>query len=92
MGEEYDGPEGWENWCFCSTLEHAGGWVPKQIIEQLGNGSGLALDDYTAVELNVDEGEALLGTRVLNGWVWCRQSTNDREGWVPLENLQPVAE
>lgn len=92
VGEEYTGPEGWDNWFLCRTPGQEPGWVPGQIIEHLGDSSGRALDDYTARELNVLEGELLIGTRTLNGWVWCRKSAGSESGWVPLENLKEVVE
>lgn len=92
VGEEYEGSEGWDNWFYCSTPGQEPGWVPGQVIERLGDSSGRALDDYTARELNVLEGELLTGTRILNGWVWCEKSGSTESGWVPLENLKEVGE
>lgn len=92
VGEEYEGSEGWDNWFFCSTPGQEPGWVPGQVIERRGDSSGRALDDYTARELSVLEGELLIGTRILNGWVWCEKSGSTESGWVPLENLKEVVE
>lgn len=88
--EKYEGPEGWSDWYFCTTPGHTGGWVPAQAIERLGDGTGRASEDYIARELNVDEGDLLFGSRLLNGWVWCRRPSGTESGWVPLENLLPV--
>ncbi|MDN7142097.1 hypothetical protein KC131_15730 [Pseudomonas sp. JQ170] len=82
IGERYEGAEGWDNWYFCTTPGHAGGWVPGQVIERLQGERGRALEDYCARELDVDPGERLEGGRQLNGWVWC--SKGDQAGWVPL--------
>ncbi|PCF94928.1 SH3 domain-containing protein [Vreelandella nigrificans] len=92
VGEEYEGAESWDNWFFCSTSGQEPGWVPGQVIERFGGSSGRALDDYTARELNVLEGELLVGTKSLNGWVWCEKSACPESGWVPLENLKEVSE
>lgn len=92
IGEKYEGPEGWEDWYFCTIPGHEGGWVPRQIIERIEGNIGQALEDYTAFELDVDAGEMLMGTRTLNGWVWCQLLSREGEGWVPLENLQPANE
>lgn len=91
-GEKYDGPEDWEDWYYCTIPGHESGWVPRQIIERTEGDAGQALEDYTAMELDVDEGDVLTGARILNGWVWCRNAAASIEGWVPLENLQPVSE
>lgn len=91
VGERYEGPEGWDDWIFCSTASHPGGWVPAQLIEATGPGVGRAMADYSARELDVNEGEALTGERELNGWAWCVRSGGLDAGWVPLANLVRVA-
>jgi hypothetical protein len=88
VGEKYEGPEGWDNWLFCETPGQKGGWVPAQIIEVINDKLARAREDYTARELDVLEGDLLVGTRTLNGWVWCERSDTLESGWVPLENLQ----
>ena len=88
VGEKYEGPEGWENWIFCESPGQKGGWVPAQIIEIITDKTARAREDYTARELDVQKGELVIGTRVLNGWVWCEKSDRSESGWVPLENLQ----
>ena len=88
VGEKYNGPEGWDNWLFCETPGQIGGWVPAQIIEIVNDKTARAREDYTARELNVREGDLLLGTRTLNGWVWCKRIDSLESGWVPLANLQ----
>lgn len=90
IGEEYEGSEGWDNWFFCSTPGQEPGWVPGQVIERVDGSDGRALDDYTARELDVQEGEVLTGTRTLNGWRWCEKPGGSASGWVPLENLKEI--
>lgn len=90
VGEVYEGPEGWDNWLFCETPGQKGGWVPAQIIETVNDKNARALEDYTAKELNVREGSLLLGSRTLNGWVWCRSIDSLESGWVPLANLKQL--
>ncbi|MFN3880491.1 MAG: SH3 domain-containing protein [Nitrincola lacisaponensis] len=92
VGEEYKGSEGWDNWILCTTPGQKPGWVPGQIIERFGNLHGKALDDYTAKELNVLEGDLLLCSKSLNGWLWCEKLTSAESGWVPLGNLKEVTE
>ena len=71
IGEKYKGPEKWDNWYFCTTVDqNSSGWVPAQIIQWKGT-EGIAEEDYTAKELDVDEGEHLVGLKELNGWIWC---------------------
>lgn len=90
VGAEYSGPEGWDNWWFCETPGQKGGWVPAQFIELLGGKAGRALDDYTARELDAEEGDLLVGMCVLNGWAWCEHAGNSEQGWIPIRNLEEV--
>lgn len=90
VGERYQGPENWENWIFCNTSGQKGGWVPAQIIEMLSSQTAQALEDYTARELNVKKGDIVLGSQIMNGWVWCEDPNGSSSGWVPLENLEEL--
>ncbi|MDH7605495.1 MAG: SH3 domain-containing protein [Melioribacter sp.] len=87
LGKKYDGPEDWPNWLYCYKLNSSQeGWVPEQIIRKTGE-YGIVEKDYTAKELDVEEGEQVDGTREINGWIWCRRDKNYEEGWVPKSNL-----
>jgi hypothetical protein len=90
VGKKYEGSENWTDWYFCSAPGQKGGWVPGQFIERLDRSSGAMLEDYTAKELDVDEGDTLVGLRELNGWIWCHRSGNGELGWVPLECVTEV--
>lgn len=90
VGEKHEGPEGWDNWFFCETPGQKGGWVPAQIIENVDEKNSRALEDYTARELDVEKGDFLLGSRVINGWVWCKKTDHRESGWVPLSCLREV--
>lgn len=89
IGCKYEGPEEWNDWyyCFANGKE---GWVPDQIIKRIDESSGLAIEHYTARELDVRAGELLQGERLLNGWVWCTRYADNQSGWVPQENLESV--
>lgn len=92
VGARYDGPECWDNWVYCCTLDGLkGGWVPEQIL-RVENGTGVVLSDYTAKELDVVEGETVTVLDECNGWAWCRKASDGEEGWVPKENLRPSAD
>lgn len=77
VGEKYAGPENWSDWYLCRAIDQEPGWVPKQVIVLHDDGSGTASMDYTAQEMNVDEGETVEGGRLLNGWVWLLSSTEN---------------
>ncbi|ARU03779.1 ligand-binding protein SH3 [Comamonas serinivorans] len=90
VGETYQGPEGWDNWLFCETPGQPGGWVPRQILEMSQDTLARARESYTARELEVQQGDVLWGSRVLNGWVWCDSARTPTSGWVPLAKLQAL--
>lgn len=87
VGERYEGPEDWNDWYSCTTPGQQPGWVPSSVLEFLDDGRARALEDYTARELDVHIGETVLGSRVLQGWVWCQRPDASASGWVPLANL-----
>ena len=88
VGERYEGLEGWENWYFCETPgQAAGGWVPGQLIEYI-DGKAFALESFSSQELAIQAGERLLGSKTLNGWLWCRRLDGEAFGWVPLNILK----
>lgn len=88
IGERYAGPEGWDEWYFCTTPAGVAGWVPGQILDRSGPDKGAAREDYTARELDVDVGQTVSGMRHLNGWCWCVRPADGLSGWVPLSHLQ----
>lgn len=92
VGERYEGPEGWDDWYFCTTPAHPGGWVPGQIIERIDAQHGRALRAYTARELDVNEGDALTGAEQTNGWIWCTRLADGQSGWVPLFLVQAIVD
>lgn len=88
IGDKHEGPEGWDNWYFCTAPGQKGGWAPIQIFECGHGETRKVLEDYSAKELDVEEGETLIGIKKLNGWLWCRRSGDGEEGWVPAECLK----
>ena len=88
VGQEYDGPEGWEKWYFCSAPGQKDGWVPGQIIDVKKPGRGIITEDYTARELDTVAGDRLTGSRVLNGWLWATRVSDGAMGWVPMNAIR----
>lgn len=89
VGERYAGEEGWDGWYFCSTSGQRAGWVPAQVFRLTAPGAGVAVEDYTARELDVEIGERLEGALELGGWRWCSRAGGE-SGWVPLACLRAV--
>lgn len=83
LGEKSNDRGPWPNWIYCiSKRTHKEGWTPIQVL-QIENGVGIAISDYDAKEMTVSEGDELVGSTELNGWVWCVRETDQEAGWVP---------
>ncbi len=83
----------WVNWVWCIADNGMTGWVPIQILnvyETLPNERQIAivLEDYSAYELPVNQDEIVIGSRCLNGWLWCRKENSTKKGWVPIRCLK----
>lgn len=76
--EEYPG------WIRVTTSDGNEGWAPEQSVDSLSRTEGLAIENYTARELNTVAGETLVCRRELNGWLWV-ENTRGESGWVPKE-------
>lgn len=86
----------WINWVWCIAENGMHGWVPTQILkiqDPLSDKTQIATasEDYSAYELSVSEGDIVIGSKILNGWLWCRKENSDKEGWVPLRNVKTFA-
>ena len=92
VGERYDGPEDWSDWYFCTNQSGVRGWVPAQVFvrNEWQPEQGIALEDYTAYELDAMTGEIVTALRQRNGWIWCVRQADQAEGWLPLDHLQLV--
>ena len=91
IGKESNATESWPNWIYCYSLDGISeGWTPKQII-QIESEYGIVLENYSAKELDVKEGEIVEGNREINGWVWCSELNGSEEGWLPKEKLIVIA-
>lgn len=89
VGEKYAGNEGWDNWYFCS-FNGLSGWVPKQLIEIASENTGVAKENYSASELNVEVQEYVIGFKKINGWIWCEKLSTEAQGWFPELNLKEI--
>lgn len=78
-------------------LVHSGQWNDRlgtytnlNVCETLPNEwqIAIALEDYSAYELPVNQDEIVIGSRYLNGWLWCRKENSTKEGWVPIRCLK----
>lgn len=90
VGPEYDGPEGWRGWRLCAAAGQKDGWVPEQMIELDGTGGGIMKEDYCARELTTSVGERVIGSRIVNGWLWASRPSDGATGWVPISTVRAL--
>jgi len=86
--KENDNPN-WKGWMFCEN-SNSSGWVPEQIINRIEKNKGLIKERYSAKEININEGEIVIGLKELNGWIWAKRKTDSNEGWLPCEILKEI--
>lgn len=89
VGETYEGPEGWDGWVRCTAEDGASGWVIKSAVD-IREGIGIAMEDYSSFELDIEKGERLCALRSAGGWLWCENEQGKR-GWVPEEYLKAMS-
>lgn len=67
--------------------------MPARIIERDSDDGerGTVTEAYTNRELDVDPGDALDGERELLGWLWATNTRTGKVGWVPVDNVRPLA-
>lgn len=91
VGETYKGPESWPDWVWCVSGAGLGAWVPLPFLEDLGDGTARAREDYDSRELDAERGDEVSGERETCGWVWCVRGRDGASGWVPSDTLRAVS-
>lgn len=85
---EIEKKEKWKGWIRVESNSN-NGWVPVQILELSEDGhSAKILENYTAKELDVGQGELIQKIYSLNGWTWSRRIIDNEEGWIPDEIIE----
>jgi len=87
---EESNPDGdWAGWVLCKTKDNEG-WIPHQIIEREDT-YGKMMEDYYAIEFNLNIGEVLITEKELNGWIWCyKEGVPDVKAWAPLNCIELI--
>jgi uncharacterized protein YgiM (DUF1202 family) len=78
-----DHDDEWPGWIRGTNASGKSAWVPESYLIIDGD-QGTLLRDYNAVELSANAGEELTVELEESGWLWCRNSRNQR-GWLPAE-------
>ncbi|HQY19256.1 MAG TPA: hypothetical protein PK294_01650 [Ignavibacteria bacterium] len=82
---EIEKEEKWKGWIKVESTSNTG-WIPIQIIEFSDDGNtGKILENYSAKELDVGQGDLIQKIYSLNGWSWSKKIIDNEEGWIPDE-------
>ena len=77
-------------WIWVTTTGGNQGWAPIQYLRiDDSDKTAIAIQDYTARELNTTNGESLILHYELNGWGWV-ENQNKECGWVPMQTLKKM--
>jgi hypothetical protein len=82
-----DNWKGW-TWVWCINQHGKEGWVPDDMI-RIDGMRGIALADYSAVELTAGVSDILTALNETHGWLWARNKEG-QIGWIPRENVEPI--
>ncbi len=78
--DEYPG------WIWVTTEDGNAGWAHESLLDLSDTGAAVAREDYTARELDTEEGERVRSLRELDGWAWV-ENERRQSGWVPVATL-----
>jgi hypothetical protein len=76
-------------WIRVTTRGNYQGWAPIQYLEFEDENKAIAIQDYTAFELNTCIGDELILHFELNDWGWV-ENKDGSCGWVPIKTTRVV--
>ncbi len=85
-----DADRTWPGWIWVSNESGHDGYVPQEILKDLGEGAFEATEAFDPSVLTIKRGDGLESLRQIHGWHWCRNAQGD-EGWVAGYLLRPVS-
>jgi len=88
IGKEFSDDPDWSGWVWCAGSQDQQAWMPKQFLE-ISTSSGICLKDYDARELNLEIGELLEISEIVNGFGWAK-NIRGKWGWAPLNHLELI--
>jgi SH3-like domain-containing protein len=76
-----------QNWMWVTTKDGNQGWAPVQYLQITDEQKAVAMQNYTATELDINVGDELLVHYELNDWRWVEKKDGSC-GWVPLNTTK----
>ena len=83
-----DADRTWPGWVWAKNAAGAAGYVPVEMLKELGDGRFETTEAFDPTVLTIRRGDRLESLRQIHGWHWCR---NEKavEGWVAGYLLRP---
>jgi Variant SH3 domain len=78
----------WPGWVWAKHAAGSSGYVPLEMLKELGDGRWVVIEAFDPTVLTVKRGDRLESTRQIHGWHWCRNGLGV-EGWVAGYLLRP---
>lgn len=84
-----DASERYPGWVWITTAGGRSGWAPQAWLDITADGRVLVARDYSARELELDDGELVEVLDALAGWLLV-EDARGATGWIPEEITEPV--
>lgn len=78
--------EEFPGWIWCQIANGNEGWAPLEFMRMTADNKAIAIQHYSAKELNTHKSETLETIQKLKAWILCRNQDGD-EGRVPGKTL-----
>lgn len=78
----------WPGWVWATDGVGNDGYVPEEILKDLGDGEFSVTEAFDPTVLTIKRGDQLESLRQIHGWHWCRNRIG-QEGWVAGYLLRP---
>lgn len=81
--------DNWDShiWLWAIAPDGRQGWIPDNLLDRQ---TGVARQNYSAIELACKKGDLLAAEHSSHGWSWC-VSPSGKAGWVPNSKLGPAS-
>ena len=84
-----DADRTWPGWVWASNASGHDGYVPQEILKEVGAGVFEVTEAFDPSVLTIKRGDQLESLRQIHGWHWCRNG-QEAEGWVAGYLLRPA--
>lgn len=72
----------WPGWTWATFPNGRSGYVPQEMLQDIGDGKARMTQEFDARELSVHKGDVVESRQILLGWHWCVKADGSA-GWLP---------